>query len=218
MMSMRLFALAIDEVRGIFGAPEDVATALRAIAASRFAPKVRPAPGLLGKLGPVLLRAPDAPVVQPGAPIGTDVDAVLSGAFVRPDRLAPSWLLVETWIEAMSWGQHRDDLAETELNAIDFDLAKVGVPPSLGLRALVAHSWGVTLTHAPGLVAGYVTSAHVDSMRSAWETAADDLDEAHRERVREYLAWFDKYPQWREAASAGHRPEPDLVAILRTTA
>jgi len=146
------------------------------------------------------------------------VDAVLGGRFVRPDRLAPSWLLVETWIEAMAWGHRRDDLGEADMNSLDFDLAKVGVPPALGLRALVARTWGIALGPAPGLVAGYVSGDHVDAMRDAWAAATDDVDEAHRERIRAYLAWFAEYPGWREAAAAQHRPLPDLVAILRTQA
>jgi len=214
MMSVRLFALAIDEVRGIFGASDDVAAALRAIAASRFAPPARTAPGLLGKLSPGRVRPPE----DPSVPTNDDVEALLTGRFVRPDRLAPSWRVVELWIEAMALGRHRVDLKETEMDALDFDLAKAGVSPSLGLRALVAHPWGVLLGHAPGLVAGYVTGAHVDAMRDAWAGAVDELDEAHQERVRTFVAWLADFPGWREAAAAQHRPLPGLVTILRATA
>ena len=72
MGSLRLYAIGIDEVRAIFGAPEATATALRAIAAHRFPAAPSSAPGLLGKLGPVFRRAPDAPVLRPGVPHGPD--------------------------------------------------------------------------------------------------------------------------------------------------
>ena len=68
MGSLRLHAIAIDEVREIFGAPESTATALRAIAADRFPTTPSTTPGLLAKLGPVFRRAPDAPVLRPGVP------------------------------------------------------------------------------------------------------------------------------------------------------
>ncbi len=214
-MSVWLYALAIDEVRDIFGAPDDVASALRAIAADRFAPKTRTAPGLLGKLGPMFARPVEGPVTQPGTPNRDDMETLLSGRYVRPDRLAPSWLLVEAWLEAMAWDSHRDDLAEADLDAFDFDLAKAGVPTSLGLRALVSRRWDVPLGMAPGLLAGFVPGEQVRAMSQAWTQAVDDLDDRHRERAGAYASWLGRYPSWDDAARAGHRPAPDLVTIMR---
>ena len=82
MGSLRLYAIAINEVRDIFSAPEETATALRAIAADRFAESPPASTGLLSRLGPVFRRAPDAPVIRPGVPSGSDVDALLTGRHV----------------------------------------------------------------------------------------------------------------------------------------
>ena len=107
MGSLRLYAIAIDEVRAIFGAPEATATALRAIAAHRFPAAPSTAPGLLGKLGPVFRRAPDAPVMRPGVPSGSDVDTLLAGRYVPPHRLSACWALLEAFVETMAWGSSR---------------------------------------------------------------------------------------------------------------
>ena len=183
MGSLRLYAIAIDEVRDIFSAPEATATALRAIAAERFPSPVPASPGLLAKLGPLFSRAVDAPVIRPDVPSGSDVDALLAGRFVPPERLPASWLLLEAWIDAMSWGHHEFDLDEASLSDFDFELARAGVAARYGLRGLLTTELGIAMRPAPGLVAGFVRLAHVQALTVAWRDAEANLTGTHRDRA-----------------------------------
>lgn len=217
MGSLRLYAIAIDEVRDIFSAPEATAAALRAIAAERFPSPAPPAPGLLAKLGPLFARAVDAPVIRPDVPSGSDVDTLLSGRFVPPERLAASWTLLEAWIDAMAWGRHGFDLDEASLSDFDFELARAGVAARHGLRGLLTTELGIAMRPAPGLVAGFVRLGHVRAIADAWHAAEANLTGAHRDRALTLLAWFDRFTGWAEAAPVERREPPDLVSILRAS-
>lgn len=215
MGSLSLYAIAIDEVRDIFCAPEATAAALRAIAADRFAEPKPAASGLLGKLGPVFRRAPDAPVVRPDVPSGTDVDTLLAGRYVPPHRLAACWTLLEAWMDAMSWGSLGQELTQADLNEFDFDLARAAVPSRYGLQDLLKADLGIAMRPAPGLAAGYVHGEHALAMADAWHPVIDQLEPGHRPMAESVLTWLEEYPAWTAAAPAQRRQTPDLVAVLR---
>lgn len=215
MGSVRFYAIAIDEVRDIFGASETTSARLRAIASERFGGAAPTLPGRLGKLGPVFRRPPDAPVVRPDLPSGSDVDALIAGRYVAPHRLVPCWVLLETWIDALAWGSSGREVTETQLNDFDFDLVRAGVPARYSLRGLLKTDLGIALMSPPGLAAGWATLDHSQAMARAWRPAIPALEPAHQEAATTLLAWLDRFPDWVAAAVQQHRPPPDLVAILR---
>jgi hypothetical protein len=214
MGSLRLYAIAIDEVREIFGAPEATATALRAIAAHRFPAAAGTAPGLLAKLGPVFRKAPDAPVLRPGVPSGSDVETLLAGRYVPPHRLSACWALFEAFVEAMAWGSTSQSVGEAELNDFDFDLSRAAVPSRYGLRQLLRADLGISMLRPPGLAAGFAHADHVTAMAATWRTGLPLLEPGNQPIANSLLAWFDQYPGWSAQASGGGRPAPDLVAFL----
>lgn len=215
MGSVRLYAISIDEVRDIFRATEDTARTLRGLAAERFATTAPAAPGLLGKLGPVLRRPPDAPVVRPGVPSGSDVDTLLAGRYVAPHRLGACWTLLEAWLDVLAWGAVGREVTETQLNNFDFDLACSEVPARYGLRSLLKSDLGIALLPCPGLAAGWAPLAHAQEMAAAWRPAVSRLQPEHREAAVALLDWLNHFPAWVDAAARHSRPSPDLVAILR---
>jgi hypothetical protein len=214
MGSLRLYAIAIDEVREIFGAPEETATALRAIAAHRFPAAPPTTPGLLAKLGPVFRRAVDAPVLRDGVPSGSDVDTLLAGRYVPPHRLSASWALFEAFVEAMAWGSTSQPVTESDLNDFDFDLARAAVPTRYGLRQLLRADLGISMLPCPGLAAGFAHADQVTAMAEAWRTGLPLLAPANQPMAQSVLAWLDVFPEWAAQASRGSRPAPDLVAFL----
>jgi len=215
MGSVRLYAIAIDEVRDIFRANAEASARLREVAAERFDGTGPAMPGLLGKLGPVFRRAPDAPVVRPDVPNGSDVDTLLAGRYVAPHRLAPCWMLLEAWIESLAWGNAGREVTEAQIDEFDFDLVRAGVPTRYGLRSLLRTGLGIALMPPPGLAAGWVSLDHSQAMAAAWRQAVPSLEEAHQDAASRLLAWFDNFPGWVSAAGQQQRQPPDLVAILR---
>ncbi len=216
MGALRLYAIAIDEVRGIFGAPEETASALRAIAAHRFPATPASTPGLLGKLGPVFRRAPDAPVLRPGVPSGSDVDTVLAGRYVQPHRLSACWALLEAWVDAMSWGSTSQEVTGPGLNDFDFDLARAAAPTRYGLSHLLRSDLGIPMLPCPGLTAGFARGDHVVAMADSWRTVVGSLAPRNQPMARDLLAWFDHYPEWTAQAPGRHRQAPDVLALLTT--
>ena len=138
MGELRLYAIGVDEVRDVFCASPPVADELRQVAAQAFPPRsTDKAPGMLGKLGPLFRRPPDAPVLAPGTPVEADIANLLAGRYVPPDRQPATWRLLEAYLAAKAWSTHRIELDVKRFNDLEFDLARAGVHPEFGLGTLV---------------------------------------------------------------------------------
>ena len=157
MHELRLFAISIDAVRDIFGADAALATHLRGVAATSFAPPPRER-SLLDRIGPLLSRQ-RATEVDPRDPLPRDVDVVLAGGHIPHDRLAQCWRLVLVWLRELA----AEDLTVTidGLDALEFDLALAGLPSDHSLRRLAERELGTALRPLPGQVVGYSTHLHV---------------------------------------------------------
>jgi hypothetical protein len=127
MGELRLYAIGIEEVRGMFGASPQVADHLREVAQRAFAPpSVEGRGGLLSKLGPIFKRVPATPVISPTQPEPHDVEVLLAGAYVPPDRTGATWRLLETLVQGIAWGSTRMGLTAQQLDDLDFALARGG--------------------------------------------------------------------------------------------
>lgn len=215
MGELRLYAIGVDELRDLFGATPAVAARFREVAADAFPRPPQRSPGMLGKLGPLFKRPPDAPVVPPDRPTEADVAALLGGRFVSPDRLPAAWAALQAWLERVSWAMFRVAQSEAEFSDLEFDLARAALPPQYGLTKAVANDLGIPLRPAPGLVAGYVKYNHVEAASYAWLQALDQLSAEHRSLAEDYVAFLRAFPEHAEAALAEGRPVPDLVGIYR---
>lgn len=198
----------------MIGATDAEATRLRAIAAEQFGRHTRSSTGLLGKLGPMMRRPVDAPVLRPDTPTADDRDRLLAGQHLPPQRLAASWRLLQAWIEATAWGTHHSALDRSTLNTLDFDLARAGVAARYGVSALVEHPLEIGVLPAPGLVVGYRSGAYVRQAAEAWRGALPELEPPTHAWVAEVADWLGRFDEWTMSAATADRPAPDLVAVL----
>lgn len=157
MRTLRLFGIGIDSVRDIFGADEQLATHLREVVVRAFAPANPKSPGLLGKLGPLFKRAP-ATEVNAAMPLPADADALLAGGYIPPDRLVQSWELMLVWLDELS--THSVDISFHDFDAVEFDLARLGLSSEFALRSLAERELGIPLRPLPGQVTGYCRNLH----------------------------------------------------------
>ena len=192
------------------GATDAEAARLRVIASEQFGRRPRSPIGLLGKLGPIMRRPVDAPVLRPDTPLDADRDRLLAGQHVPPQRLAASWRLLRAWIEATAWSSHHSALDRATLSSLDFDLARAGVSARYGVSALVEHDPGIGLLPAPGMAVGYRSGEHARLTAAAWHRALPELEPAASAWVAEVAGWLDRFDEW----TAPDRPAPDLIAIL----
>ncbi|GAA2111992.1 hypothetical protein GCM10009841_35260 [Microlunatus panaciterrae] len=215
MGELRLYAIGIDEVRGIFGAPPQEAERLRGIATKVLAPPaVAQKTGLIGKLGPIFRRVPAAPVMSPTAPTPHDVDVLVSGAYIPPDRTAASWRALEVLVSGSAWGATRMALTPQALDDLDFALARGGVSAAVGLRHLLSSTTSVNLVPVPGLTVGYHPYEKALAMASAYRAAMPEVKTAEQqEMLAALISWLDGFRPWADVAQSLARPVPDLVGF-----
>ena len=57
--------------------------------------------------GAVAALQAGSPVRRPDLPDGLDVERLLTGRHVPPERLAASWTLLRSWLDAKAWWTRR---------------------------------------------------------------------------------------------------------------
>ncbi|MDO4718962.1 MAG: hypothetical protein Q4B08_15550, partial [Propionibacteriaceae bacterium] len=171
------------------GAPPERAEQLRRVAAARF-----PAPAAKRRWG--LFKREPALEVDPTVPLSGDVDALLAGQFVAPDRLSQSWQLLQAWLEELSCAH--TSISHESLDPVEFDLARRGLPSTHSIRRLAERSLGIPLRDEPGMSTGYSHHAHANATHQA--LAAIDPDTL-QDRTREVVdPLLDFLPQLESGA------------------
>lgn len=204
---VRLWAVSISDVRSLFHPTPESAASLRADVPFHVLTPYRPSRFL-----PFLKRDPGAPVLAPESPTPGDVDSLLHGHFVRPERLVPSWEIVAHWLDRLAMGSLRLDVDHPTRERLDFDLARAGVSSHLALRTLWARDAALPLRPAPGTEVGYQRYAVAVEAGEAWRASIDSL-EGSVELVRQVGEWLALLPSWAEDAEGAGRPAPDVFAV-----
>jgi hypothetical protein len=181
-MERTLFcAVAIDDVRDVFRAPPELAARLRTVAAEAFAP---PTPAKRGWLGPLTKRHRPTEV-DPSVPSSPDVQALLTGAYVPPDRQRQSWILLNLWLLSLSKATAAVALDPDGWVAVEWELARAGLNSDYAVRSLFDRPLALPLPPLPGQVAGYAKHVHaVETLDALAEAAARaDLSPKGRDAV-----------------------------------
>lgn len=200
-------AISIDEVRDIFGASPEFAERLRALATEHFAPPVERRRGFIAGLfrrDPIVETRPDRPTM-------TDLENLLAGRYVAPERTTASWVLLDGWLQRLGWGQLELPLFPAELNDLEFDLARSGLSSQFAIRKLLAGEAQLPLRAPAGVRVGYAKFAHVVATRDALHEVLPRLTEANRERLGQLIAFLDGFDSWEQVAANSGRPRPDLL-------
>lgn len=216
MGELRLYAIGMDEVLGMFGAPALERERLRGVATHAWAPQQEAgrSGGLLTKLGPMFRRAPDAPVLSPTQPVPQDVEVLLAGAHVPPERTGATWRVLETLVQGTAWASTRMDLSPEALDDLDFALARGGVSAAAGLRHLLSCSTDLRLVPVSGLTVGWHRYETALAMAGAYRAALPQVrTREQQETVGGLVGWLDGFVPWAQQAAAQDRPAPDLVGF-----
>jgi hypothetical protein len=216
MGELRLYAIGIDEVRSMFGAAPAEKDRLREIATHALTPPQdeRRRGGLLTKLGPMFKRPPAAVVISPTQPVPQDVEVLLAGAYVPPDRTGATWRVLETLVQGTAWGSTLMSLTAESLDDLDFALARGGVSASVGLRHLLNSTTSVTLVPVHGLTVGWHPHEKALAMAGAYRAAMPQVQtREQQEMVAALVTWLDGFIPWAQVAVRLHRPAPDLVGF-----
>lgn len=215
MGELRLYAIGIDEVRQMFGAPNGLAERLRQQAQIALAPPPESRQGgLLSRLGPIFRRVPGTPVLDPDDPQPADLDRILAGGYIPAERSVATWRLWELLIKENSWGSTGMTVSEHELDSLDFSLARGGVHAAAGLRHLLNTPTELPLIPPRGLLVGYHTGPQATWMAESYHQAVPEIEsESDRETVQRLASWLDGFSHWADVAPATGRPVPDLIGF-----
>lgn len=217
MGDLRLYAIGADEVRSMMGASEDYAARLTEIAEHALAHESVVAPGrqtLLQKLGPLFRRPPETMVVDPNQPTNDDLTQLLNGHYIAPERVVPTWRLLEILVKGWSWGATRLSLDQRALDDLDFALARGGVAAAVGVRHLLTHDLHLTLAPARGLTVGFHPYDQAIGMADAYRQALPQVPgEDQQELIAGLIKWLDGFPHWADVAPQVGRPAPDLIGF-----
>ena len=106
MGGLRFNAIAIDEVRDIFGADEGLAMKLRRWAEARFSVPVHHhrRPRWRSPFHPLYKPNVECSMLPTGWPTPHDVEDLVCGRYIESDRSARCWRLVNEWLTHLSWG------------------------------------------------------------------------------------------------------------------
>ncbi len=215
MGELRLYAVGIDEVRGIFGASPSTTDQLREIAQQVLAaPAHDERPGLLAKLGPIFRRVPASAVISPTQPEPRDVEVLLAGAYVPPERTGATWRLLETLVQGIAWGSTRMSLTPQALDDLDFALASGGVSAAVGLRHLLSTTTSFPLVPVHGLTVGWHPYDKALAMAGVYRSAMPQIKtDEQRDLINALVSWLDGFIPWAQVAVSLRRPVPDLVGF-----
>lgn len=167
-----IFAIDIDDVRDIFGAAPALAERLRCVVAAHFS---GPTPSKRSWFKPMLRRDPDTEV-RTDRPLRGDVDALLSGGHIAPDRAQACWQVFTLWLEELSSAHQEVPYDPALFERIEWDLARSGLNSDYSLRRLADRQLGTPLRPLPDQVAGYAKSVHVAETAEALELAMQSTE------------------------------------------
>lgn len=180
MGKLHLYAISVDEVRSWFGGAPELAGSLRAIAAESFPTPIEPQTGTrLRQLGPLFKKSLE-PMKPPIGPTPIDVENLVSGRAIPPQRLEPAWQIICVWLGQLSSQKVTLDITPRLLDDLDFELVRAGLPSNLSVQRLWGREIGLSLMKPHNLQCGYSTVSHVRQTTDWMLECPDELEETSR--------------------------------------
>ncbi|SDL43544.1 hypothetical protein [Tessaracoccus oleiagri] len=180
------YAVAIDDVRDMFGADGDLAEELIAAARVAFPEEPHRRRAFL----PLMRRAPEFTVAN-NRPTREDLSILLSGGYVSPERMRASWRLFHALLDHRSAAHITVDVTEEELERAEFDLARNGLDTYYSLRRLGERQLGIPLRGIEGHIDGYAKHVHVLETAAELRRVLGDVEPETRRIVNEVLGMCD---------------------------
>lgn len=214
MSELRLYAIAIDQVRDIFGADAELAARLRRVSSHAISVDNPQRPSMLSKLGPLFRRPIEPPNIPVNQPLGYDVENLLSGRYIKPERLPYSWTIFQCWLADLACGDVVISANQSDAEQLDFALAAAGLPSDFAVGNLLARDPHILLRPSDGMTVGYSKANHAIATGMALrQTLASLPDGPKRELAEQITEFLELLAQWK--AEREQQAAPDLFGIWR---
>ncbi|MFD0866055.1 hypothetical protein ACFQ06_09555, partial [Tessaracoccus lubricantis] len=164
-----------------------------------------PRPTRRNWFGPLMRRDP-ATEVDPRLPMRGDVDALLTGAYIPPDRMAQSWQVFLAWLDDLSAARREIPWDPAAFERVEWDLARCGLNSDYSLRSLADRQLAVPLRPLPGQVVGYAKRVHAVEALEDYRRVL-----ANPELTDEARGWLEPVVEVLEAVSADDRLDVAVV-------
>ncbi|EFS41001.1 hypothetical protein HMPREF9565_01292 [Cutibacterium acnes HL053PA2] len=215
MGGLRFNAIAIDEVRDIFGADEGLAMKLRRWAEARFSVPVHHhrRPRWRSPFHPLYKPNVECSMLPTGWPTPHDVEDLVCGRYIESDRSARCWRLVNEWLTHLSWGWTEVPMSVARFEELDRDLAAAGLPSTYSLKRLMDEDPQIPLRPAPGMKIGYAGTRQILATWVELSEVIGTVPIARRGEVNAVLKFLSSYPGWNHLAVDLGRPAPGLLVV-----
>jgi hypothetical protein len=188
---LRLWAINIDLFRQCFAAPPPLAETLREVTASLSTRgKTQRLPGLLSKLGPITRRPLDVPLIPLSEPTLGDGEAMMTSHYIESIRRKACWVLARGWLDKLATATITLDLPTSDLEELEFDLVRVGIPTRLSIRHLWVNTLDIPLRPTNDMTIGYTNAAVVPGYIETWTTALPEMEDKTRALATELLGFL----------------------------
>lgn len=190
MGKLHLYAIGVDEVRSWFGAAPELAGNLRVIAAEHFPTPIEPQTGTrLRQLGPLFKKSLE-PMKPPIGPAPIDVENLVSGRAIPPERLEPAWQIICAWLGELSNQQIVIEITPRQLDDLDFELVRAGLPSQLSIQRLWGRELGLSLMKPQNLQCGYSTPRHVRQTTDWLLECPDELEPTSLAKIQPIISFL----------------------------
>ena len=209
---LRLWAINVDAFRQCFAAPADLAQELWGITERELEASKPRSGGWLSKLGPLMRNPPEGAVIRPGIPNRIDAEAMMTSRYIAAERRDACWVLARAWLNARARANATIPLPRSQIDEMEFDLARAEVPTQIGIRHLF--QWGLEIPLRPGdnMSIGYLDQATVARLAEAWATALPELVPETVAFATAFLEFVEPFAQYASEAEEQGTPPIDLIA------
>ncbi len=205
MGQLHLYTIGIEKLRSFFGAAGEEVARLRRIAEETFPAPDPPPTRMIDKLGPMMRRAANEPVIRPDVPTRIELDALVTGSFVPPTRLVAAWALVLAWLDDYAEHTVTVECSTDELRDADFNLALAGLPSQYTLSACFTHELQIPLGTPLGWHTGWQKGSTMCEGAKHWATTSKEISDQHKELLADVIDWFANWSA----------DEQDLLAVYQ---
>lgn len=193
MESLRLYPIKIALVSKMFAANESFASSLRELT-SEILPKNNPRKTKLSQLVRLWNSPSKAPDSNNNSPSQDDIDRMLHGLEIAPERRPQAWQIFECWVRGISYSNWITEVSKEQLNKLESHGIKLGIPAEYVLSKLFITKLEIPLSEYPELQNGYVNYQFIEGFYLAWKeimpSISANISAAETQILTDLLVFF----------------------------
>lgn len=189
MESLRLYPIQLALIPKMFAADESFASSLRELA-SDILPKNSSAKGKISQLITFWRNPIGNPNSSNVLPSQRDIDRLLGGLTIAPERQPQAWQIFECWVRSLGYSRWHKEVSRETLNHLETQGTKLEIPTEYGLSKLFINKLDIPLSEYPELQNGYVDYQFVEGFYLSWKEVLPKISAMENQVLTDLLVFF----------------------------